>query len=93
MSAIGHDDLEVPLLGRRRLHHLDRAPAGEEAGHLLDRPDGGRQPDPLRRPLEQRVEPLEAEREVGAALGAGDGVHLVEDHRLDARRAPRGPAR
>ena len=32
----------------------------------------------------RRVEPLEREREVGAALGAGDGVHLVDDHRLDA---------
>ena len=33
--------------------------------------------------LEQRVEPLQRERQVGAALGAGDGVHLVDDHRLD----------
>ena len=41
--------------------------------------------------VEQRVEPLEAEREVGAALGAGDGVHLVDDHRLDAGAAPRAP--
>ena len=34
--------------------------------------------------VEQLVEPLERERQVGAALGAGDGVHLVEDHRLHA---------
>ena len=30
------------------------------------------------------LEPLEREREMGAALRAGDGVHLVDDHRLDA---------
>ncbi len=41
-------------------------------------------PDALGRPVEQRVEALERQREVGAALGAGDGVHLVEDHGLDA---------
>ena len=52
-------------------------------------PHGGRQPDPLRGPLEQRVEPLQAEREVRAALGPGQRVHLVDDDRLDARE--RGP--
>ena len=30
------------------------------------------------------LEALEREREMGAALRAGDGVHLVDDHRLDA---------
>ena len=39
---------------------------------------------PLGRLLEQVVEALEADAEVGAALGAGDGVHLVDDHRVDA---------
>ena len=57
--------------------------AGQEPGDLLDRPDRRGQPDPLGRALEQGVEPLEAEREVRAALGAGDRVHLVEDDRLD----------
>ena len=32
---------------------------------------------------QMRVEPLEREREVGAALGGGDRVDLVDDHRLD----------
>ena len=31
----------------------------------------------------RRVEPLERERQVRAALGARDGVHLVDDHRLE----------
>ena len=64
------------------LHDLDRSTAREVARHLLDRLDGGGEPDALRRPLEQGVEPLEAEGEVGAALGAGHRVHLVEDDRL-----------
>ena len=86
-----HDDLEVPLLGRGRLHDLDRAATGEVAGDLLDRSDGGGQPDPLGRALEVCVEALEGEGEVGAALGAGQGVHLVEDDGLDPReRLARG---
>src|SRR3954464_4177350 len=36
---------------------------------------------------ERGVEPLEAESEVGAALGAGYGVHLVHDDRLDLPQA------
>ena len=31
-----------------------------------------------------RSQPLDRERQVRAALRAGDGVHLVEDQRLDA---------
>ena len=78
------DDLEVPaLLGARR-DDVDGGGAAEEAGDLLERADRGRQADPLRRPVEQRVEPLERDGEVGAALGAGDRVHLVDDDRLDA---------
>ena len=33
--------------------------------------------------LHEALEPLQREREVRAALRARDGVHLVEDHRLD----------
>ncbi len=93
LGHVGHgdDDLEVPLLGRRRLHDVDRATAGEVAGDLLDRSHGRGQPDPLRRAREQGVEPLEAERQVRAALGAGEGVHLVDDDRLDpGQRLARG---
>ena len=80
----GDDDVEVPLLGRRRADDVDRPTAREVAGHLVDGLDRGRQPDALGGPVEERVEPLEREGEVGAALGAGDGVDLVEDDRLDA---------
>ena len=39
--------------------------------------------DAVARPGSQRLEPLEAEREVRAALGAGDRVDLVDDDVLD----------
>ena len=79
-----HHDLEVPLLGRGRLHDVDRTAAGEVASNLVDRSDGGGQPDALSRAIEVGVEALERQGEVGTALGAGEGVHLVDDHRLDA---------
>ena len=34
--------------------------------------------------VDEALEPLERERQVRAALRSRDGVHLVEDHRLDA---------
>ncbi len=80
----GYDDLEVPPLLRGRRHDVDRRLAAEEPRHLLQRPNRGAEADPLGRLLEQGVESLEADGEVGAALGTGDGVHLVDDHGLDA---------
>ena len=61
-----------------------RRPAAEEAGDLLERALGGRQADALRRPGGDLLEPLERHGEVGAALGRGEGVDLVDDDRLDA---------
>ena len=89
----GYDDVEVPLLGRGRAHHLDGTAAREVAGHLVDGLDGGREADALGRTLEHRVEPLEAQGQVGAALGARDRVHLVEDHGLDAGEGLAGSRR
>ena len=43
------DDREVPLLPRPGRDDAHRPAAGEEGGDLLDRADGGRQPDPLGR--------------------------------------------
>ena len=39
--------------------------------------------DPLHRPLDQLLQPLDADRHVGAALRACNRVHLVDDQRLD----------
>ena len=79
-----YDDLEVPLLGRRRLHDLDRTAAGEIAGHLLHGANGGRQPDALCGLGEQLVETLQRQRQVRAPLGTRDRVDLVDDDRLHA---------
>ena len=96
MSSTGHHDLDLERLADAGVDDGDGAgPAGasqtaEEAGHLLQRALRGRQPDPLRRPLAQGVEPLQAERQVGAPLGGGEGVDLVDDDGLDtAQRLPR----
>ena len=80
----GDDHREVPLLFRRRLDDHGVAARGQEAGDLLDRADGRGEADPAGRLRQQRVQPLQGERQVRAALGARDGVHLVEDHRLHA---------
>ena len=87
-----YDDGDLDRLAGRRLDDDDLSGAAEEPGDLVDRADGGGQPDPLGRLLEQRVEPLQGQREVGAALGAGHGVHLVDDHRLDAAQRLAGGA-
>ena len=56
---------------------------GEEARHQVEWPLRGREPDALQaaaRLGHQRVETLEAERQVAATLVAGQRVHLVHDH-------------
>ena len=82
-----HDHLELQPLALAGVDDPDLAilpdPA-QEGGDRLQRALGGRQTDPLGRPLRQRRQPLQAERQVGATLGAGDGVHLVDDHVLHA---------
>ena len=60
-----------------------RAVADEQPRDGLDRALRGRQADALRRRVAQRLEPLEREREVRAALVARDGVDLVDDHGVD----------
>ncbi len=79
------DDLQLDALGAGRLHHGDRPGAAEERGHLLHRPHRRGQADPLgcRVDAPEGVEPLQGKRQVGAALIARDGVHLVHDDRLD----------
>lgn len=78
------DDPKVPLLGRGRLDDFDRSTPGQIARDFVDRPDGGGQADPLRRLIQDRIEPLQAECEVGPPFGAGQGMDLVDDDRLDS---------
>ncbi len=89
-------DPQVELLAHARVDDRDLAVRADEvAPDLLQRILRRGEPDPLdgRRGAPAArlgLEPLEREREVRAALGGGDGVDLVDDHRLDrAERLPR----
>src|SRR5215207_9662022 len=77
------DDLEVELLRAAGVDEPDRAPARHEAPDLLHRALRRRERDALDVHVDEPDEALDAEREVGAALRPGDGVDLVQDHRLD----------
>ncbi len=82
-----HEHLDVELLAPACVDDRDlTADPAEEGGDLLQRPLGGRQADALDVAADQMVEPLQREHQVGAALGGGDRVDLVDDHRLDARQ-------
>ena len=62
----------------------------EEPRDLVERPLRRRQTDALQRPPGQRLEPLERQRQVRAALGRDQRVDLIDDHRLDrAQPLPR----
>ena len=77
-------DLEVQLLAGTRVDELDLpARASHEPTDLLERPLRGGQADALERPRDDALEPLQRDRQVGAALRPGHRMHLVEDHRLD----------
>ena len=71
--------------------------AREQARHQVERPLGGREADALETTAalaHQRVQPLEAQRQVAAPLVAGQRVHLVDDHRAHAaQQAPATRAR
>ena len=74
-------------------HISVRSDPAEEPGDRLERPLRGGQSDPLHRAsggggvVAQGLEPLEAERQVGPALGARDGVDLIDDDVLHAAQA------
>ncbi len=80
-----HDDLQVELLARARVHDPHLA-----AGATKERGDGGKRPlrrretDALRLLVCEAAQPFEAEGQVRAALGASQGMDLVDDHVLDA---------
>jgi len=91
----GHDHLELEGLAHPGVDHGDRPgpplavvtpsplASAEEAGDLVEGALGGRQPDALRDSVGASCETfqaLEGQRQVGAALGAGHRVDLVDDH-------------
>ena len=67
--------------GRGRSVGVD---AAQQAGHHLEGPLGGRQPDalePAARRRDHAGQPLEAQRQVRSPLVPGQRVHLVDDDR------------
>ena len=94
------DDLELERLARAGIDDGDLtvgADATEEPGDRVEWPLRGGQADPLRGRgrlgVAEPVEAFEAESEMGAALRAGDRVHLVDDHVLDVAQDLAGLAR
>ena len=88
-----HDDRELERLARARIDDPDLAAgpgAAEEAGDRVERTLRRREPDPLEPRCiggAQRLEPFEAERQVGAPFGPGNGVDLIDDHVLNGAQA------
>ena len=76
-SAGGRDDPTGcgPPRKRRPAPAAGPSPRARSAG------SGRRRRRPAARLGGQRLQPLQGERQVGAALGAGQRVHLVDDHR------------
>ena len=93
------DDLEVEPLLRPGIDDRDRAvrpDPGEEPPDRLEGPLRRREADPLQRRRvrgAEVLEPLQAQGQVGASLGPGDGVDLVHDHVLAPRGASPGRPR
>ena len=93
-ARLGHvvdrdDHLDVELLARAGVDDGDGPGAGvglpaEEARDLVERALRRREADALRWRVGDRVEALERQREVRAALRGRERVDLVDDHGLDA---------
>ena len=72
---------------------VDRAEAAEVAGHLVERPLGGREADADEAARVERLEPFQQEGEEDAALVRAEGVDLVDDHVRDRPQGLARPAR
>jgi hypothetical protein len=76
-------DVDDPAIGIGR--------ADQEARDLVDRLLGRRHADAGQRLRTDRLQPLERQREMAAALAGGEGMDLVDDH--GARGREQAPAR
>ena len=76
-----HFELHIERTPRSALDDRARPSPGEEASDLLDGPLGRGEADPHASTPTERIQPLERDRQVRAALVAGDRVDLVDDHR------------
>ena len=78
-----HDDREVPVLVCGRVHDGNVGTRSQETGHRFHWTHGCRQANALRGLRRELVEALEAECQVGSALGARERVDLVDDDGVD----------
>ena len=82
-------DAEVEVAERARVHEVARASgAGQESRHVFQRLLGGGKPDALQRLAGQRLQALQREREMRAALVPHEGMDLVHDHAAHGREHP-----
>ena len=79
-----HADGEIQQRRRAGVDHLDFPLTGEETRRLRRGSHGGRQADALRLGCGQLAQPLQRQREVHAALAAGQHVQLVDDDGVHA---------
>ena len=103
MSLDGHLDPQLPapsslpastMVDRGAAARRSPIAAAEEARDLVERALRRREADALERrraARAERLEALEREEEVSAALGRDERVDLVDDHRLDRGERPRAP--
>ena len=85
-----HLDGEIEAGHLAGVDDADRTVAAEVTRHLLQRSLGGRQSDALRLAPDERLQPLQRERQVHPTLARRQCVDLVDNHRLDAgERTPR----
>ena len=82
-SSTGIDDGELESARRVGCDDAHRPGAAEEPSDLLVRAHRGAQPDAASRSGQQGVEALQGQRQMAAALGAGHGMHLVDDDGVD----------
>ena len=74
------DHAQIHGRPRPGVHDAHRTHAAEKARDLPGRVHRGRQPDALRRARGQSVEPFQTQRQMRAAFGARDRMHLIHDH-------------
>ena len=83
MSSTGTSTSRSSSLLRAGVDDRHVAVAADEPRDLVQRPLRRRQRDALHLAAGRDVEALQRQRQVRAALGGGDGVHLVDDHGRD----------
>ena len=79
----GSDDLDIPAFPGPGSHYGHVPVAPEEGSYFFDGPHGGRQGHALHIASGQQIQAFQTECQMGTAFGTGDGVDLVDYHRLD----------